>query len=60
MLTVVLATGAYKRLTAEAANDSVALAKFRAFENAWIKYRDAYLDAAFPAEDKSDDPPRKK
>jgi uncharacterized protein YecT (DUF1311 family) len=45
---------AYKRLIAEATNDSVALAKFRAFENAWIKYRDTYLDAAYPAEDKQE------
>jgi uncharacterized protein YecT (DUF1311 family) len=43
---------AYKRLMTEAANDSVSLAKFRAFENAWIKYRDTYLDAAYASADK--------
>ena len=43
---------AYKRLMAAAANDPVSLAKFRAFEIAWIKYRDTYLEAAFPSGDK--------
>jgi uncharacterized protein YecT (DUF1311 family) len=42
----------YKRLMSAAAKDPVALAKFRAFENAWIKYRDSYLEAAFPSGDK--------
>jgi hypothetical protein len=33
-------------------NQPAAAAKVKAAESAWIAYRDAYLDAMFPAEDK--------
>lgn len=42
----------YQNLLKLMANDPRAIAKLKAQENAWIHFRDAFLDAAFPAEDK--------
>jgi len=43
---------AYARLLEAASDDQAAQSKFRAMEDAWLRFRDAYLDAAFPASDK--------
>jgi uncharacterized protein YecT (DUF1311 family) len=42
----------YQKLLAKAASDPNAVAKIKTSEKAWIAYRDAYLDAMYPAEDK--------
>ena len=42
----------YHELVSKAEADPLALAKIRAAESAWIAYRDAYIDATYPAEDK--------
>jgi uncharacterized protein YecT (DUF1311 family) len=42
----------YRDLLSKAKKDPVALAKIRAAERAWIAYRDAYIDAMYPAKDK--------
>ncbi len=42
----------YKQLLAKAGNDSQAVGKIKAAEKAWITYRDAYIEASFPAENK--------
>ncbi|HYX70828.1 MAG TPA: lysozyme inhibitor LprI family protein [Terriglobales bacterium] len=42
----------YATLLSKAAGDQVAVAKIKAAERAWIGYRDAYLEAMYPAKDK--------
>jgi len=42
----------YAQLLAKAAGDANAVAKIKAAERAWIAYRDAYIDATYPAPDK--------
>jgi uncharacterized protein YecT (DUF1311 family) len=42
----------YKSALATMSRDRVATAKLKAFEQAWIAYRDAYIDAMYPARDK--------
>lgn len=43
---------AYRKLLSKAASQPEALAKIKAAERAWIAYRDAYMDAMYPAKDK--------
>jgi|SRR5882724_9499158 len=42
----------YAMLLSKAKNDSRKTAKIRAAERAWILYRDTYIDAMYPAENK--------
>ena len=42
----------YRELLSKAADDPEAVAKIKAAENAWIAYREAYMDAMYPAKDK--------
>jgi uncharacterized protein YecT (DUF1311 family) len=42
----------YRKLLSEAARQPEAVAKIKAAERAWIAYRDAYIDAMYPAKDK--------
>jgi uncharacterized protein YecT (DUF1311 family) len=42
----------YQKLMSKAAHVPGATEKVRAFEGAWMKYRDTYLEAMYPAEDK--------
>src|ERR1700689_1551102 len=42
----------YKLLLSKAADDPVAAAKIKAAEKAWMVYRDAYIEAMYPAKDK--------
>ena len=42
----------YHKLLSKAASQPEAVAKIRASERAWIAYRDAYMDAMYPAKDK--------
>jgi len=42
----------YRKLLSKAANQPEAMAKIRAAERAWLNYRDAYIDAMYPAKDK--------
>jgi uncharacterized protein YecT (DUF1311 family) len=44
--------GVYRKLLSQAASQQEAIAKIKAAERAWIIYRDAYLDAMYPAKDK--------
>ena len=43
----------YQQLLAKAASDQDAVAKIKAAERAWVAYRDAYLEAMYPAKDKA-------
>jgi len=43
---------AYKKLLSIIAGDSLAIAKVRGAEKAWLRYRDAYIEAIYPAQDK--------
>jgi uncharacterized protein YecT (DUF1311 family) len=43
---------AYESLLAKAAKHPVAAKKIKAAQTAWLAFRDAHLDAIFPAEDK--------
>lgn len=43
---------AYKNLLATIAGDSRATTKVREAERAWLRYRDAYIEAVYPAKDK--------
>ena len=43
----------YRALLARVASQPEALAKIKAAERAWIAYRDAYIEATYPAEDKA-------
>ncbi len=42
----------YTQLVSRYRNDSLALRKLRAAERAWLAYRDAQVEATFPATDK--------
>ena len=42
----------YRKLLAQAASQPEALAKIKAAQKAWVLYRDAYMDATYPAKDK--------
>jgi uncharacterized protein YecT (DUF1311 family) len=42
----------YKSVFAAMTGDQVATTKLKAFERAWITYRDAYIAAMYPAPDK--------
>ena len=42
----------YRKLLSKAASPPEAAAKIKAAERAWIAYRDAYMDAMYPAKDK--------
>jgi uncharacterized protein YecT (DUF1311 family) len=42
----------YRQLLSKAAGEQNAVAKIKASERAWIAYRDAYIDATYPATDK--------
>lgn len=42
----------YRKLVSQAASQQEAVAKIKAAERAWIAYRDAYMDAMYPAKDK--------
>jgi uncharacterized protein YecT (DUF1311 family) len=42
----------YRKLLSKAATEPEAVAKIKAAERAWIAYRDAYMDAMYPAKDK--------
>jgi uncharacterized protein YecT (DUF1311 family) len=44
----------YQELLAKAKNDPVATAKIRSAQQAWVAFRDAQLEALFPADDKQD------
>jgi uncharacterized protein YecT (DUF1311 family) len=43
---------AIKGFLAKIAGDSLATVKLRKAESAWLRYRDAYIGAVFPAQDK--------
>ena len=43
----------YRALLARVTSQPEALAKIKAAERAWIAYRDAYIEASYPAEDKA-------
>jgi uncharacterized protein YecT (DUF1311 family) len=43
---------AYNGFLAKIAGDSLAIAKLREAERAWLRYRDAYIEAVYPAQDK--------
>jgi uncharacterized protein YecT (DUF1311 family) len=42
----------YDKLALKAESDPGAVAKIKALQIAWIAYRDAYIDAMYPAKDK--------
>jgi uncharacterized protein YecT (DUF1311 family) len=42
----------YRLLLSKAASQPEAVAKIKAAERAWVAYRDAYMDAMYPAENK--------
>lgn len=42
----------YRNLLSKAASQPEAVAKIKASERAWITFRDAYMDAMYPAKDK--------
>jgi uncharacterized protein YecT (DUF1311 family) len=42
----------YRELVAKRKDDPAALAKLKKCEKAWIAYRDAYIEAMYPAADK--------
>ena len=44
--------GVYRKLLSKAAGEPESVAKIKAVERAWIAYRDAYLEAMYPAKDK--------
>lgn len=44
--------GVLKQLLSRAKGDSNAIEKIKAAEKAWLTYRDAYIDAMYPAIDK--------
>ena len=43
---------AYSGWLAKTAGDSLATAKFRKAEEAWLRHRDAYIEVVSPAQDK--------
>lgn len=42
----------YRRLLSKAKSQTAAIEKIKAAERIWIAYRDAYIDAMYPAKDK--------
>ncbi len=42
----------YRRLLSQATSQDGAVAKIRVAEEAWVTYRDAYMDAMYPAKNK--------
>lgn len=42
----------YRKLLSQAANEPQTSAKIKSAEKAWIAYRNAYMDAMYPAKDK--------
>jgi len=44
---------AYQELLSKVASQPEALAKIKAAERAWLVYRDAYIEATYPAKDKA-------
>jgi len=42
----------YRKLLAAAGSDTEAVEKIKAAEKAWLTYRDAYVEAMYPAKDK--------
>jgi uncharacterized protein YecT (DUF1311 family) len=42
----------YRKVLAQAGKQEEAVAKIKAAERAWITFRDAYMDAMYPAKDK--------
>jgi uncharacterized protein YecT (DUF1311 family) len=42
----------YRKLLAQAGNQEDSVSKIKAAERAWIAYRDAYIDAMYPAKNK--------
>ena len=42
----------YQKLLITRSSDTLATAKLKAFERAWITYRNAYLEAAYPSKHK--------
>lgn len=42
----------YRKVLAQAGKEEEAIAKIKAAERAWITYRDAYMDAMYPAKNK--------
>jgi uncharacterized protein YecT (DUF1311 family) len=44
--------GVYHQLLFQAGNQEEAVAKIKIAERAWIAYRDAYMDAMYPAKNK--------
>jgi len=42
----------YKQLLLKVAKDAAATSKIKAAEKLWVAYRDAYIEAMYPAEDK--------
>jgi len=42
----------YRKILSEPSTQPEAIAKIKAAESAWITYRDAYMDAMYPAKDK--------
>ena len=44
--------GVYKQLLAKAGSDANDVAKIKAAERSWLAYRDAYIEATYPAADK--------
>ena len=42
----------FRKLLSQAASQGEAVAKIKAAERAWVAYRDAYLDAMYPAKNK--------
>src|SRR5579864_6143651 len=43
----------YQQLLTKAGSDQDAVAKIKAAERAWVAFRDAYLEATYPAKDKA-------
>ncbi|HEU5415041.1 MAG TPA: lysozyme inhibitor LprI family protein [Candidatus Angelobacter sp.] len=43
---------AYRRVLIQAGKDEESVAKIKAAERAWIAYRDAYMEAMYPAKNK--------
>ena len=43
----------YRALLARAASQPEAVAKIKAAERVWVAYRDAYIEATYPAKDKA-------
>jgi uncharacterized protein YecT (DUF1311 family) len=44
--------GVYHQLLSQAGNQEEAVAKIKTAERAWVAYRDAYMDAMYPAKNK--------